>query len=156
MEITVGLFLVLFTIAFVCEFIDSLLGMRYGTILTPTLLILVFNPFVAIPAVLLSQSFGGFTVSVFHRQFKNASFHPGSRDFKIVFVAPFGTFTTRILRTDKLHITLGIIITIKLLSVQKVDPCHCCEEACRLKFKEVFDRNYIDMGVGRVIDIKAL
>ena len=53
MEITVGLFLVLFFLAFCCEFVDSSLGMGYGTILTPTLLIMGFEPLMVIPAVLL-------------------------------------------------------------------------------------------------------
>lgn len=95
MEITVGLFLFLIVLAFICEFIDSSLGMGYGTILSPVLIILGFNPLVAIPAVLLSQAFGGFAASVFHHQFKNVSFHPDSRDFKIVVViSAFGILAT--------------------------------------------------------------
>jgi uncharacterized membrane protein YfcA len=86
MEITVGLFLLIFVLAFICEFIDSSLGMGYGTILSPLLIIMGFNPVVAIPAILLSQAFGGFTASIFHHQFENVSFHPSSKDLKIVFV----------------------------------------------------------------------
>jgi len=84
MEITVGLFLFLFIAAFVCEFIDSSLGMGYGTILSPILILMGFDPLIAVPAVLLSQAFGGFTASIFHHQFENASFSYGSRDLKIV------------------------------------------------------------------------
>ncbi|MCK5271168.1 MAG: sulfite exporter TauE/SafE family protein [Sedimentisphaerales bacterium] len=86
MEITVGLFLFLFIAAFVCEFIDSSLGMGYGTILSPVLILMGFDPLVAVPAILLSQAFGGFTASIFHHQFENASFSRGSRDLKIVFL----------------------------------------------------------------------
>jgi len=86
MEITVGLFLFLFIAAFVCEFIDSSLGMGYGTILSPVLILMGFDPLVAVPAILLSQAFGGFTASIFHHQFENASFSRGSRDLKIVFI----------------------------------------------------------------------
>ena len=86
MEITVGLFLFLFIAAFVCEFIDSSLGMGYGTILSPVLILMGFDPLIAVPAVLLSQAFGGFTASIFHHQFENASFSHGSRDLKIVLV----------------------------------------------------------------------
>ena len=95
MEITVGLFLLLIFLAFVCEYIDSSLGMGYGTILSPVLIILGFDPVVAVPAVLLSQACGGFAASVFHHQFKNVSFHPNSKDLKIVFViSSFGVFAT--------------------------------------------------------------
>ncbi|MCK4893430.1 MAG: sulfite exporter TauE/SafE family protein, partial [Calditrichia bacterium] len=128
MEVTVGLFLVLFGLAFLCEFIDSSLGMGYGTILSPTLIIMGFDPLVAIPAVLLSQAFGGFTASVFHHQFRNASFHPSSKDFKIVFViTSFGILATIIaaiisinlpkivLKTyiGLLVLALGIIVLLK-------------------------------------------
>lgn len=86
MEITVLIFLLLMLLAFVCEFIDSSVGMGYGTILSPVLIILGFNPLVAIPAVLLSQAIGGFTASVFHHQFDNANFNRGSRDLNIVMI----------------------------------------------------------------------
>ena len=86
MEITVGLFLALFVFAFACEFIDSSLGMGYGTILTPSLLIMGFDPLLVVPAVLLSQAFGGFWASVFHQQFENVSFKSNSRDLKMVMI----------------------------------------------------------------------
>lgn len=73
-------------LAFICEFIDSSVSMGYGTILSPVLIILGFNPFVAIPAVLLSQAIGGFTASVFHHQLDNANVNRGSRDLKIVMI----------------------------------------------------------------------
>ena len=116
MEITVGLFLVLFVIAFVCEFIDSSLGMGYGTILSPLLIIMGFDPLVAVPAILLSQAFGGFTAAVFHHQFENASFSPRSRDFKIVFViSSFGLVATVAAALMALHISqFGLLIAERL------------------------------------------
>ena len=86
MEITLGMFLLLFAMAFVCEFIDSSLGMGYGTILSPILIIMGFDPLVAVPALLLSQAFGGFTAAIFHHQFENAKFTKGSRDLKVVLI----------------------------------------------------------------------
>lgn len=95
MEITVGMFLALLIFAFACEFIDSSLGMGYGTILTPSLLILGFEPLVVIPAVLLSQAFGGLSASVFHHQFENVSFRTDSKDFKmVVLISGFGVIAT--------------------------------------------------------------
>ena len=91
MEITVGLFLFLLIMAFVCEFIDSSMGMGYGTILTPTLLIIGFDPLVVIPAVLLSQAFGGLSATIFHHQFENVDFRRNSKDFKIfIIISGFG------------------------------------------------------------------
>jgi len=86
MEVTVGLFILLMLVAFACEFIDSSLGMGYGTILAPVLIIMGFNPLSAVPALLLSQAFGGFAASLFHHQFENVSFSRDSKDLKIVFI----------------------------------------------------------------------
>jgi len=86
MEVTVGIFLLLVAMAFICEFIDSSLGMGYGTILAPVLIIMGFEPLVAVPAILISQAFGGFTASVFHHRFENVDFHPDSRDLKIALI----------------------------------------------------------------------
>ncbi|MGD8777480.1 MAG: sulfite exporter TauE/SafE family protein [Ignavibacteria bacterium] len=95
MEITVGLFLLLLILAFICEYIDSSMGMGYGTILTPSLIILGFEPLVVIPAILLSQAFGGLTASLFHHQFKNVTFNRKSNDFKAaVVISGFGVLTT--------------------------------------------------------------
>ena len=38
--------------AFVCEMIDSSLGMLYGTILSPVLTIVGFDPLVVVPSIL--------------------------------------------------------------------------------------------------------
>ena len=120
MEVTVGLFLLLFVLAFVCEFIDSSLGMGYGTILSPVLIIMGFDPLVAIPALLLSQAFGGFTAAIFHHQFENAKFYRGSRDLKVVFVVTsLGIFATILaaciaLNIPKIYIKayIGVLVLI--------------------------------------------
>ncbi|KPK75600.1 MAG: hypothetical protein AMJ79_10805 [Phycisphaerae bacterium SM23_30] len=120
MEITVNLFLLLFGMAFFCEFIDSSLGMGYGTILSPVLLIMGFDPLIAVPAVLISQAFGGFTAAIFHHQFENADFSRGSKDIKIVFVVTsLGIVATILAACIALHIPkiylkayIGVLILI--------------------------------------------
>jgi uncharacterized membrane protein YfcA len=56
---------------FLCEFIDASLGMMYGTILSPVLIIAGFEPVLVVPSILLSQALGGFTASIFHQRFRN-------------------------------------------------------------------------------------
>jgi uncharacterized membrane protein YfcA len=73
-------------LAFLCEFIDSSLGMGYGTTLTPLLLILGYNPLQIVPALLLSELISGLTASFFHHKFKNVNLSFGTADFKIAFV----------------------------------------------------------------------
>jgi uncharacterized membrane protein YfcA len=95
MEITVGVFLFVAALAFLCEYIDSSVGMGYGTILSPVLIILGFNPLIVVPSILLSQAIGGFTASIFHHGFRNVNFHPSSRDLKVVFIiTAFGLVAT--------------------------------------------------------------
>lgn len=70
-------------LAFVCEYIDSSLGMGYGTTLTPLLLIMSYNPLQIVPAVLLSELFTGLSAAFFHHRFRNTNFKIGTMDLKI-------------------------------------------------------------------------
>lgn len=70
----------LIIIAFFCEIIDSGLGMLYGTILSPVLIIAGFNPLLVIPAILFSQAIGGFTAALLHHRFKNVNFSVKSKN----------------------------------------------------------------------------
>ena len=72
MEFTLLTILILIGVAATCEFIDSSMGMMYGTILTPVLVISGFEPLIVVPSVLLSQAVGGLMASVLHHRLKNA------------------------------------------------------------------------------------
>lgn len=58
--------LALFLAALACEFIDSSLGMGYGTTLTPMLLLAGFEPLQIVPAVLCSECLTGITAGILH------------------------------------------------------------------------------------------
>lgn len=58
-------------VAFLCEYLDSSLGMGYGTTLTPVLLLLGFEPTQIVPAVLLSEFLTGLLSGLFHVLFQN-------------------------------------------------------------------------------------
>lgn len=73
-------------LAFFCEYIDSSLGMGYGTTLTPILLIMGYNPLQIVPALLLSELISGLSAAFFHHKFKNSNFKFGTMDFKIATV----------------------------------------------------------------------
>ena len=107
---SIELIFFLIALAFVAEFIDSSMGMMYGTILSPVLIVSGFDPLVVIPSILFSQGVAGFIAGISHHKFSNADFKPKitcpkkivgkikkhgfvesfkrgfSRDFKIVFV----------------------------------------------------------------------
>ena len=86
MELELSTYIGLAVVAFACELIDSSLGMMYGTILSPVLIIIGFEPLLVVPSILLSQAIGGFTAAVFHHQLGNVYFSRTSIDSKAVFI----------------------------------------------------------------------
>lgn len=70
-------------IALVAEYVDSTLGMGYGTSLTPILLLLGYNPAEVVPAILLSELFTGLLAAVMHHRAGNVSFKKGSPHLRI-------------------------------------------------------------------------
>jgi len=78
--------IIIIVLAFICEYIDSSLGMGYGTTLTPLLLIMGYNPLQIVPAILLSELVTGVSAAFFHHRLKNANFKIGSVDTKTVTV----------------------------------------------------------------------
>jgi uncharacterized membrane protein YfcA len=73
-------------LAFVCEYIDSTLGMGYGTTLTPLLLLLGFGTTQTVPSVLLSEFVTGILAGVMHHGLGNVRFVRGSRALKVTAV----------------------------------------------------------------------
>jgi len=71
--------------AFICEIIDSSMGMLYGTILSPVLIIAGFNPLIVVPSILFSQAIGGLIAAKFHHKYQNVDFKPKSTDGKLIF-----------------------------------------------------------------------
>ena len=73
----------LLLLALGCEYVDSTLGMGYGTTLTPILLLVGYEPAQIVPSVLLSEFLTGILAGVLHHGFGNVNFKPGSRPFKV-------------------------------------------------------------------------
>jgi uncharacterized membrane protein YfcA len=73
-------------LAFFCEYVDSSLGMGYGTALTPLLLLMGYHPLQIVPAILVSELFTGLTAAFLHHKAKNVDLKFGTKDFKIALV----------------------------------------------------------------------
>ncbi len=71
-------------IAFLAEYIDSTLGMGYGTTLTPVLLLLGFEPLQVVPAVLLSELITGLLAGFTHHSVGNVDFRPKTTNVKVI------------------------------------------------------------------------
>jgi len=70
-------------IAFISEYLDSGLGMGYGTALAPILIIMGYHPLKVIPAILISQFATDIAACVSHHKCNNVNLKINSGDFKI-------------------------------------------------------------------------
>ena len=120
MEITLTIAGFIILGALVCEFIDSALGMLYGTILSPLLIIAGFEPLLVIPSILFSQAIGGIVASIFHHRLKNVDFSIKSIDLSYIrtrlaqlgYKESFNRGTTKDLKVSICIACFGITATI--------------------------------------------
>jgi uncharacterized membrane protein YfcA len=74
-------------IAFFAEYIDSTLGMGYGTALTPLLLLMGFDPLEIVPAVLLSEFLTGISAGFTHHSLGNVNFGLKTISIRKIFIS---------------------------------------------------------------------
>lgn len=65
------------------EIVDSSIGMMYGTLLSPILILMGYDPIHVVPAILISQAAGGLGGALMHHKYGNADFSGLTRDTKI-------------------------------------------------------------------------
>lgn len=106
--------LLIVLLAFLCEFVDSSLGMGYGTILSPVLLLMGFEVLDVVPALLFSECVTGMAAALAHHRLRNVDFRSNSRDTKVVLVltacAVVGTVAATLLAIRLPHSLLQIWI----------------------------------------------
>lgn len=73
------LILIVATMAFLSEYVDSSLGMGYGTTLTPVLMLMGYSPLQVVPAILFSECLTGIASGLSHHRAGNVDFRRGSR-----------------------------------------------------------------------------
>ncbi|HAK94188.1 MAG TPA: hypothetical protein DCM87_04095 [Planctomycetes bacterium] len=160
MEITTQTFLLLLSMAFACEFIDSAAGMGYGTILAPLLIALGFAPHAAVPAVLISQAFGGLAASIFHHRFENVSFARDSRDLKVVLVISAlgivatiaGALVSVNLPAAALKTYIGVLVTIMgILVIAGRPAAFAWKKIVGLALLSAFNKGISGGGFGPVV-----
>jgi len=78
--------LTLAALAFLCEYVDSTLGMGYGTTLSPLLVVMGLDPRVAVSGILFSEFLAGVTAGAFHHEFGNVNFNTRSKDLGVALV----------------------------------------------------------------------
>jgi uncharacterized membrane protein YfcA len=87
-----GKAVLLICLCFACELVDSGLGMGYGTILTPTLLLLGYSAEDIVPTVLLSELLSGSAAAFFHHQIHNVDLGLRGKDFVPALILAVGSF----------------------------------------------------------------
>ncbi len=73
-------------VAFISEYLDSGLGMGYGTALAPILILLGYHPLKVVPAILISQLVTDIAACISHHRLSNVNLKINSQDFKIAFI----------------------------------------------------------------------
>ncbi|MFH1045363.1 MAG: sulfite exporter TauE/SafE family protein [Candidatus Omnitrophota bacterium] len=73
-------------LTFISEYLDSGLGMGYGTVLAPLLIMLGYNPLKVVPAILISQLFTDIAACVCHHNSRNVNLKFNSKDFKMAMI----------------------------------------------------------------------
>ena len=76
----------LVSLAFGAEFIDSSLGMGYGTTLTPLLMLMGFSPLQIVPTILLSEFISGLLAAFLHHVVGNVNFKINSTSMKLSYI----------------------------------------------------------------------
>ena len=69
----------IFLLAFFAEYVDSSLGMGYGTTLTPLLILVGYSPLQIVPAVLLSEFISGLSSGLMHHRIGNVDLGRGTQ-----------------------------------------------------------------------------
>jgi len=104
----------LILLAFLLGVVDSSIGMGYGTVLTPVLLLIGFDPLQVVPAVLVSQLAGDFLVAFFHHKFKNVDLSISSKHFKVAvtlsLLGSFGSIIAVVIAVNLPNLLLNLYI----------------------------------------------
>jgi len=110
-ELGLGIIMTLVICAFLCEYMDSTLGMGYGTTLAPVFLLMGFSPMQIVPAILLSELVSGLLAGFFHHREGNVDLKPKSADiFKITkMLSPLGYIET-FRKTVPLHLKVALLL----------------------------------------------
>ncbi|MEW6170795.1 MAG: sulfite exporter TauE/SafE family protein [Candidatus Omnitrophota bacterium] len=84
LELSLWLIILIAVIAFLCEYMDSTLGMGYGTTLTPVLMLFGFAPIQIVPSVLLSELITGIIGGIFHHREGNVNLKPKTTNIPLI------------------------------------------------------------------------
>jgi len=108
-----GIIAAIVVLTFLCEYMDSTLGMGYGTTFTPILLLFGFSPLQIVPAVLLSQLVCGLLGAFFHHREGNVNLKPATADIFLItnMLSPLG-YVEKFKKTVPLHLKVALLLAL--------------------------------------------
>ena len=113
--------LAVFLAALACEYMDSSLGMGYGTTLTPLLLVAGFEPLQIVPAVLVSELITGLAAGWMHHRDGNVDFLRDARARRTVLhltaLSAGGAIAAVFVAVSISKFLLGVFITAIVLAM---------------------------------------
>jgi uncharacterized membrane protein YfcA len=111
-ELSLVIIVAIIILAFFCEYMDSTLGMGFGTTLAPVLLLFGFTPMQIVPSVLLSEFVSGLLAGFFHHREGNVNLKPTTADiFKITnMLSPLG-YIESFKKTVPLHLKIALLLS---------------------------------------------
>ena len=112
-ELALGMGIAIFIFAFLAEYMDSTLGMGYGTTLTPLLLLLGFEPLEIVPSILLSELITGVLAGFTHHSVGNVDFRPKTMNIKKIIksLKELGIFES-FRKGIPLHLKVALLVAI--------------------------------------------
>jgi hypothetical protein len=117
--------IIILVMAFAGELVDSSLGMMYGTLLSPILIIMGYDAKLVVPSILISQGLGGLVATIFHDRLGNGQFKGYTKDTKIalsviipgLLATGAGVFVASIISKFALNMYIGVLVVIMGLLV---------------------------------------
>lgn len=106
--------------AMVGELIDSSLGMMYGTMMSPILILMGYDPKIVVPAVLISQGLSGLVATVRHHSIGNSNFALTTHETKIawaiiipgIFATALGAFVASSISGLTISVYIGALVVV--------------------------------------------
>jgi hypothetical protein len=120
-HLSAGAMLAVFLAALFCEYMDSSLGMGYGTTLTPLLMVAGFEPLQIVPAVLVSELITGMAAGAMHHRDGNVDFLRDARARRTVLhltaLSAAGAIAAVFVAISVSKFVLGVFITAIVLAM---------------------------------------
>ena len=100
-------------LAFLCEYMDSTLGMGYGTTLTPLFMLMGYSPMQIVPVILLSEMISGVSAGFFHHREGNVNFKPISTEISTIMQKlSFLGYVRSFKRSIPLHLKVALLLAV--------------------------------------------